>query len=177
MFQDLSQQLLQTLQSARQDPQQEPEHQEPHPPDEIPEDEPQWASILEDLPAAPVISESSWPKIYKLAKELKRRALLMTAGRDLHDIHTVLFMAAQWTELHQVTRNYVAHRMRLLHIAITKGWSAALFYDQQGTDEFLDVSPEFWSNYQPPARPKTAQRGSYQSRGRSSTRRGRGKGT
>jgi hypothetical protein len=31
--------------------------------------------------------------------------------------------------------------MRLLYIAITKGWPAALFYDQQGTDEFLDVAP------------------------------------
>jgi hypothetical protein len=34
--------------------------------------------------------------------------------------------------------------MRLLYIAFTKGWPAALFYDQQGTDEFLDVSPEFF---------------------------------
>jgi hypothetical protein len=34
--------------------------------------------------------------------------------------------------------------MRLLYIAVTKGWPAALFYDQQGTDEFLDVPADFW---------------------------------
>jgi hypothetical protein len=43
--------------------------------------------------------------------------------------------------------------MRLLYIAITKGWPAALFYDQQGGDEFLDVSPDFWATFQPPQRP------------------------
>jgi hypothetical protein len=33
--------------------------------------------------------------------------------------------------------------MKLLYIAITKGWPAAPYYDQQGTDEFLDLSPDF----------------------------------
>jgi hypothetical protein len=101
----------------------------------------------------------------------------MTAGRDLHDIHMVLFLVAHWTQLEQPARNYAAHRLRLLYVAITKGWPAALFYDQQGADEFLDVAPEFWTAYRPPARPRAAQRGTSLPRGRSSTRRGRGKGT
>jgi hypothetical protein len=29
--------------------------------------------------------------------------------------------------------------MRLLYVAVTKGWLAALFYDQQGADEFLGL--------------------------------------
>jgi hypothetical protein len=99
----------------------------------------------------------------------------MTAGRDLHDIHTVLFLVAQWPDLHKVARSYTAHRLRLLYIAVTKGWPAALFYDQQGADEFLDVAPDFWTSYQPP-HPRAAQRGAAQPRGRSSTRRGKGKG-
>jgi hypothetical protein len=61
--------------------------------------------LLEDLPAAPPVLESLWVKIFKLAKELKRRTALMTAGRDLHDIHTVLYIVAQWPELQQVTKN------------------------------------------------------------------------
>jgi hypothetical protein len=68
----------------------------------------------------------------------------------------------------------MAHRMRLLYIAVTKGWPEAVYYDQQGADEFLDVNPDFWTSFQAqPTRPKTAQRGTSQSRGRSSTRRGR----
>jgi hypothetical protein len=66
-----------------------------------------------------------------------------------------------------------AHRMRLLYVAITKGWPAALYYDQEGADEFLDVSPEFWTSFQPPRTP-TAQRQPASQRGRSATRRGRG---
>lgn len=45
---------------------------------------------------------------------------------------------------------YAAHRMMLLYIAITKRWPAALYYEQQGTDDF-------WLQYQPPPRPGTAQ--------------------
>jgi hypothetical protein len=134
-----------------------------------------WASIMEDLPSAPAIQEASWIKIFKLAKELKRRAALMTAGRDLHDIHTVLFLVAQWPDLQQPAKNYTAHRLRLLYIAVTKGWPAALFYDQQGADEFLDVSPEFCSTYQPSTRPRADQRGTTQVQGRSSSRRAQGK--
>jgi hypothetical protein len=62
--------------------------------------------------------------------------------------------------------------MRLLYVAITKGWPAALFYDQQGGDEFLD---KFWASFQPPQRPRAAQRRPATQRGRSATRRGRGK--
>jgi hypothetical protein len=94
---------------------------------------------MEELPSAPIIAEASWPKIYKLARELKRRAALMTSGRDLHDIHTVLFLVAHWTSLQHLARNYTAHRLRLLYVVVTKGWPAAMFYDQQEADEFLDV--------------------------------------
>jgi hypothetical protein len=67
MFHDLTQQLVQTIQSAQQPEQTQPDQAEqPH--DDLTEEEPQWAAILEDLPAAPVITEASWPKIYKLAK-------------------------------------------------------------------------------------------------------------
>jgi hypothetical protein len=50
--------------------------------------------------------------------------------------------------------------LRLLYIAITKGWPAALYYDQQGTDEFLDLLPA-----------AAALRGTARGLGRSSTRR------
>jgi hypothetical protein len=108
-------------------------------------------------------------------KSFKRRATLMTAGRDMHDIHTTLFLVAHWPDLNQPACNYTAHRLRLLYIAVTKGWPAALYYDQQGADEYLDVTPDFWTGYQPP-RPRAAQRGTSQPRGRSFTRRGRRKG-
>lgn len=87
----------------------------------------------------------------------KCRAAIMTTGRDLHDIHTLLHLVGHWAGLDNATRSYRAHRMRLLYIAIAKGWQAALDYDQQGTDEFLDVSPEFWANFQP-TRTRAAQR-------------------
>jgi ribonuclease BN (tRNA processing enzyme) len=103
------------------------------------------------------------------------RVALMTAGRGMHDIHTILITAAHWDHLLPPARHYVAHRMRLLYVAITKGWPAALYYDQQGADEFLDVSPEFWASFQPPSKPRAAQRKPLPPRGRSATRRGRGK--
>jgi hypothetical protein len=137
MFQELTQQLMQTIHPPDHSAQTQ---EQPHP-EEQPEEELQWQSIIEDLPAAPQLQESSWPKIFRLAKELKRRAQIMTAGRDFHDIHTVLYIVAQWADLLQPTRNYVAHRMRLLYIAVTKGWPAALYYDQQGTDKYLDKLP------------------------------------
>jgi hypothetical protein len=65
--------------------------------------------------------------------------------RYAHDIHTVLHLLAHWDILQPVTRNYAAHRQRILYVAITKGWPAGLYYDQQGPDEYLDVSPEFWT--------------------------------
>jgi hypothetical protein len=99
----------------------------------------------------------------------------MTAGRDLHDIHTILHAPAHWDSLQQGSRNYTAHRLRLLYIAITKGWPAALYYDQQGADEFLDVTPEFWTSFEPPPRARAVQQRNGRTRGRSSTRRSRGK--
>jgi hypothetical protein len=63
------------------------------------------------------------------------------SNRDLHDIHTVLHTVSAWEQLPESAKGYAAHRMWLLYIAITKGWSAALFYDQQGEDEFLDLAP------------------------------------
>jgi hypothetical protein len=134
-----------------------------------------WTDLLTDLPTVLEGPPPEPAKIFKMARELKRRAALMTAGRDLHDIHTVVYMAAHWEVLQPSARTYLTHRMRLLYIAVTKGWPAALFYDQQGTDEFLDVPADFWAHYQPPPRPKAAQLRSGPSRGRSSTRRGRGR--
>jgi hypothetical protein len=61
----------------------------------------------------------------------------MTAGRHLHDIHNLLHLVGHWTSLDNSTRSYAVHRMRLLHIAINKGWQAALYFDQQGADTFL----------------------------------------
>jgi hypothetical protein len=40
-----------------------------------------------------------------------------------------------------LARNYTAYRLRLLYIAVTKGWPAALYYDQEGANEYLDVTP------------------------------------
>jgi hypothetical protein len=45
--------------------------------------------------------------------------------------------------------------MWLLYTAAITGWSAALYYNQQGANKFLDVPPEFWSGYQP--QPKMVQ--------------------
>jgi hypothetical protein len=97
---------------------------------------------------------------------------MMTAGRDLHDIHTVLHMVSAWEQLPEPAKGYAAHRMRLLYIAITKGWPAALYYDQQGEDEFLDLAPDFWLQYQP--RPFTAPQ-TQQRAPRSAPRKGKGK--
>jgi hypothetical protein len=96
------------------------------------------------------LAEDSHGKVYKLAKEVKRREALMIAGRDLHDVNTILHLIGHWNELQPLTQNYAAHCLHLLYIAITKGWPSALFYDQQGADEFLDVGPEFWTSFQPP---------------------------
>jgi hypothetical protein len=118
MFSDLATQLRQSLQTQA-------SQEEDNPLQEQPEEQQQeldmtWTTIMEELPSAPVISEVSWPKLFKLARELKRRAALMTAGRDLHDIHTVLFLVAHWPQLQQPTRNYAAHRLRLSsHFVLT----------------------------------------------------------
>jgi hypothetical protein len=74
----------------------------------------------------------------------------MTAGRDLH--HIVLHLLAHWECIHTVTQQYAARRLRLLYVAVTKGWPAALYYDQQGANEFLGVPADFWTSYQPPPR-------------------------
>jgi hypothetical protein len=108
-----------------------------------------WEALGDELPSRSGPADEALPKLYKLAKELKRRAAMMTAGRDLHDIHTILHMVSAWENLPDPARGYAAHRMRLLYIAITKGWPATLYFDQQGEDEFLDLAPDFWLQYQP----------------------------
>jgi hypothetical protein len=184
--QEIQQQITALAEGLRRDLRAQPRHRQrespersPEPPglddDPLPEEHFDWFDLLADLPAVLDGPPASPLKIFKLAKELKRRAALMTAGRDLHDIHTVIYMAAHWDTLHPTARSYLTRRMRLLYIAVTKGWPAALFYDQQGTDEFLDVPADFWANFHPPPRPKTAQPRGVLARGRSSTRRGRGK--
>jgi hypothetical protein len=96
-----------------------------------------WDTISEDLPAMPLLQDQSWPK---LAKKLKRKAAPMTAGRYLHDIHSILYLVAAWDNLTESAIAYATHRMRLLYIVVTKGWLAALYYDQQRTDEFPDLA-------------------------------------
>lgn len=152
----------------------QPPEPQPHAPDPAMYLDMEWEGLMTDLPASPPIAPESWTNIFKLAKELKRRAALMTAGRDLHGIHTILHLAAHWNSLDFVIRSYTAHRMRLLYTAVTKGWQAALYYDQQGSDEFLDVSPEFWTAFQP-TRSRAAQRRQPPAQRRSPTRRARGK--
>jgi hypothetical protein len=44
---------------------------------------------------------------------------------------------------------------------------ATLYYNQQGADEFLDVTPEFWATYQLLPHARTAQQALTQGRGRS----------
>jgi hypothetical protein len=99
-------------------------------------------------------------------RELKRR--------DLHDIQTILHLLAHWDHLQLSTTKYAAHGLPLLYIAVTKGWPAALYFDQQGTDEFLDLPSEFWAGFQPPARPKVSQPRTSGTRGKSSTGQWRG---
>jgi hypothetical protein len=133
-----------------------------------------WRELLQDLPLAPQLQPASISKIFKLAKEVKRRAQVITSGRDLHDIHTVLYLIGHWEFLEPIAQHYAAHRLRLLYVAITKGWPAALYYDQQGPDEFLDTEPQFWASYQPP-RSRAVQQRTGRARGKSSTRRTRGR--
>jgi hypothetical protein len=57
----------------------------------------------------------------------------------LHDIYTVLHLLAHWEVLQASTRNYVVHRLRLLYIAVTKGWPAAVLRSE-GFDEFQHLA-------------------------------------
>jgi hypothetical protein len=86
-----------------------------------------WDLLNKELPTYPPPPEESWPKLHKLARELKRKAALMTAGRHLHDIHTVLHLVSAWEHLSDDARAYAADWMHLLYIAVTKGWPAALY--------------------------------------------------
>jgi hypothetical protein len=101
----------------------------------------EWDTIAEELASYPVPLEQSGPKLYKLAKELKCCAALMTTSRDLQDIHRVHYLASAWEHLSDSVNAYTRHRMRLLYIAITKEWPTALYFDQQGSDEFLELPP------------------------------------
>jgi hypothetical protein len=96
----------------------------------------------------------------------------MTAGRDLHDIHTTLHLVLFWDSMPQPTRLYTQHRLRLPYLAATRGWPAGIYYDTHGSDEFIPAQPGFWAGYQQP-RPVTAQQARRSSR--PATRRGRGR--
>jgi hypothetical protein len=82
----------------------------PHrsPQQDEPTDEIEWTSLTSDITAAPPLASISTIKIFKLAKELRQQAALMTAGQDLHDIHTMLHLLAHWETLQAPTRNYAA---------------------------------------------------------------------
>jgi hypothetical protein len=137
-----------------------------------PEPDINWDSLRDDLPTGPLSDVEDDAKIFKLAREVGRPGKLMTAGRDIHDIHTTLHLVSYWNELQHPTKAYVQHRLRLLrvYLAATRGWPAAIYYDTHGS-EFIPSEPGFWAGYQQP-RPVTAQ----QVRRSSSpaTRRGRG---
>lgn len=58
-------------------------------------------------------------------------------------------LLAGLTETAQLYTHSLAHWTCLLYTAATKGWMAAVCYDQQETKEYLDVPPELWSGYRP----------------------------
>jgi hypothetical protein len=112
-------------------------------------------------------------KVFKLAREVARLGKLMAAGRDLHDIHTTLHLVSFWESMPQPTKLYTQHRLRLLYLAATRGWPAAIYYDTHGYDEFIPSEPGFWAGYQQQPRLNTAQQAKRISR--PATRRGRGR--
>jgi hypothetical protein len=64
----------------------------------------------------------------------------MTAGRDLHHpISTGAFDLCLPT----------SRVSRCTSRAVTKGWSAAMYYGRGEADEFLEVMPDFWTGFQP----------------------------
>jgi hypothetical protein len=65
------------------------------------------------------------------ARQLKGQTSLTTAGRDLHDIQTLRCSAGHRPDLQEHVQRYTAVRMRLLYVAVTKGWPVALYYDGQ----------------------------------------------
>jgi hypothetical protein len=60
-------------------------HQSPVP-DDPTEEALGWSGLTSNIPAA-VLASTAYCKIYKLAKELKRPAALITARWDLHESH------------------------------------------------------------------------------------------
>jgi hypothetical protein len=125
--------------------------------------EAQWLALADDLPLAPELTPLAVTKLVKLSREVKRLANLMTAGRDLHDIHTILHLLSQWptlrsaqaeTSLHSGNQG-VAGRHRL----------------RPAEPRRIDLTPEFWMGFQPTSR--AAQQPS-ETRRRSATRRGIG---
>lgn len=85
-----------------------------------PDPDPAGDLLTEELPAYPLPTEDSWPKLHELARELKRRAALMTAGSNLHNIHAMLYLVSAWEHLSDAAHAYAAHRMSLLYIAVMK---------------------------------------------------------
>lgn len=138
-----------------------------------PEPDLEWESLRDDRPAGPPGDLEDDSKIYKLAREDRRLGKLMSAGRDLHDINTVIHLVSYWPDLQESTRNYTQHRLRLLYLAATRGWPAAIYFDTHGSDEFIPAELGFWAGYQQQPRSVTAQRAS-RTRVRSATRKGRG---
>jgi hypothetical protein len=88
MFQELQAQLL-VGRTRAQSP--EAEHGRPTSREDE-EPELQWDSLLEDLPTAVELSLESWPKINRLAKEVKLRATVMTTGCEAVTTSTQYFI-------------------------------------------------------------------------------------
>jgi hypothetical protein len=86
--------------SSREDPGQEP-------------DDHAWDELLVDLPLAPELPQATVSKIFKLAEEVKRRAQVITAGRDLHDTHMILYLIGHWDALQPQARHYASPEVTL----------------------------------------------------------------
>jgi hypothetical protein len=59
-----------------------------------PEPDLEWETFRDDLPSGPLVEVEEDAKVFKLAKEVARLGKLMSAGRDLHDIHTTLHLVS-----------------------------------------------------------------------------------
>jgi hypothetical protein len=130
-----------------------------------------WEGLLLGLPTSAPVDSDCWPKLYKLAA-------LMTTGRDLQDIQTLLHLVGHWPSLDNPTRAYEPTQPIGCDSSMSQSPKASMqlstLTSKQGTDEFLDVGPEFWAGFQPsPAR--TAQRRHLQGPRKSPARRQRGR--
>lgn len=104
-------------------------------------------SCLEDSEAA--VCARLWSETPQFIMRTRTPSTLVMARWELQDMQAILFLIAHWPDLTDQGRWYTAHRLHLLYIAITKGWQAALYYSQQGTNKFLNILSDFWRGFEP----------------------------